>query len=276
MVLVEGFRMDSVDTSEEEQQLVLVLPRHQFSELISGTFEGEGPTIHDVADERVLDNGKAPSQYTLFWRVYTSWRSFVLIERLRPDGTVNRVYLWIGPEGVIVAGDNQTESTITMVAAELDSRFTFLIDGMVLGRRNVPREYEPGYGVIQQKDIMNVISPDLSEAERRASAKRLAESVSHVQPEMAQDLVDGQFEAISIVVEWPAGFRNEMGSLLYLDTPHGYLRYNTERHMMRKKHQLEPASGWYVLAQAVSMLPPEELIASWQEEGLGSKTNDRR
>lgn len=256
--------MDSVDTSQEEQQLAIVLPRHQFSELVSGTFEGDGPTIHDVADERVLDDGKAPSQYTLFWHVYTTYRSFALIERLRPDGTENRVYLWIGPEGIIVAGDNQTESTVTMIATELDSRFTFLIDGMVLGRRNFPREYEPGYGVVQQKDIMNVISPDLSKTERRASANRLAESVSHVQPEMAQDLVDGQFEAISIVVEWQAGSRNETGSLVYLDTPHGYLLYNTERHMMRKEHQLEPAPGWYVLAQAVSLLPTEEIIASWQ------------
>ena len=259
--------MDSVDTSQEEQQLAIVLPGHQFHELIRGEFEGEGPTIHDVADELVVDDGKAPEQYSLFWSIYTSARGLVVTERLRPDGTENKTYLWVGPEGVVFAADNYSESTVTMAIADVDSRYTLLIDGMLLGRRNFPRENEPGYGVIQQKDIMNVISPDLPASDRAVSAKKLADAVSDIQPEMAQDLMDGQFEAISVVAEWQTGSRSESGSLVYLDTPHGYLLYNTERHMMRKEHQLEPAPGWYVLIQASSLLPPEELIASWQEQG---------
>ena len=79
--------MDSVDTSQEEQQLAIVLPGHQFHELIRGESEGEGPTIHDVADELVVDDGKAPEQYSLFWSIYTSARGLVVTERLRPDGT---------------------------------------------------------------------------------------------------------------------------------------------------------------------------------------------
>ncbi|MCG7305543.1 hypothetical protein MHJ63_09745 [Pseudoglutamicibacter albus] len=259
--------MDSLETNQEEQQFAIVLPREQFLRLLRGEFEGDGPTLYDVADECVLANGEAQAPYAQFWGIYTTRRSFMQVRRLRPDGTENKVYMWTGPRGVIFAVENHTESVVTMSAASLDSRFTLLIDGMVLGRRDFPREYEPGYGVIQQKDILKLLEPDgLPSSELAASTKALADSVAHVQPGMAQDLVDGQYEIISIMGEWESGDRDETASVVYFDTPHGYLLHNTERQMLRKEHHLEPAPGWYILLRAMEVLPPEPVIASWQEE----------
>lgn len=259
--------MGSVENNHKEQKTRIVLSWEQYQHMIGGEYEGYGPTLHDVTGACVLANGEAEPGYEQFWKIFHATLGAVKVGRRRADGTVNAAHVWTGPEGIISTVENHTDGTVTMMAADRDSRFTLLIDSMVLGRRNFRRHYEPGHGVIKKKDFLTVLIPDdLPAPELADSVKALADSVSHIQPEIAQDLVDGQYEMIVVEGTYQAGDRDEAGVVIYLDTPHGYLLYDTERRMLRKEYQLHPAPGWYILQRAVSLLPPQWLIEAWQDE----------
>lgn len=239
------------------------LPRQEFERLLAGDFTGEGPTLQDVSGNLVLQNGEPLNGTDQIWANFTQQRGFIFIERVDGGGKKSKGYLWLTPQACLVSALADEDTHARLALSPLESRFTLLIDLLGIGRRTNVSGGEPGTAPIDHQELVDLVEV-FEDPEASAQARNnIAASVAKIAPDSSADLRNSQFQLVTMAAEWDQGDRNEATSLIYFDTPSGYLFLSEERKMLRKQQVLERAPGWFVFAQAVGSIAPVEAIENW-------------